>query len=208
MPVDPFVVGLTGGIGSGKSTVADLFSNFGVAVIDTDKIAHALTSRHGRAIEQIRAVMGADLITPEGSLDRAATRNRVFSDSAARNALEAILHPLIKSGVDLELAGDDVQRAPYTMLVVPLLFETLSYRKRIHRSLLVDCAVSMQLERVQRRSSLNIEESMRIVEAQLPRALRLQLADDIIRNAESPGALDAQVRSMHWYYAQLANAAR
>jgi len=199
---EPYIVGLTGGIGSGKSTVASLFSALGAATVDTDAIAHALTTRHGRAIEAIRALMGADLISPDGSLDRCATRQRVFSDKAAKSQLESILHPLISEEVEATLGTSVVRLAPYTLLVVPLLFETNSYRARARRTLLVDCAVSTQLERVRRRSGLGVDETKRIVAAQLPRAVKLQLADEVIWNGEGLTALGVQTDRIHRFYMQ------
>ena len=199
---EPYIVGLTGGIGSGKSTVANLFSALGAATVDTDVIAHELTAPHGRAIEAIRALMGADLICPDGSLDRRATRRRVFSDKAAKSQLESILHPLIREEVEAVLGAPAVRLAPYTLLIVPLLFETNTYRASAQTTLLVDCAASTQLERVQRRSGLGIDEAQRIVAAQLPRAVKLQLADEVIWNGEGMAALGVQTDRIHSYYVQ------
>ena len=198
----PYIVGLTGGIGSGKSTVASLFSALGAATVDTDAIAHALTARHGRAIVAIRALMGADLISPDGSLDRRATRQRVFSDDVAKSQLESILHPLIHEEVEVALGAPAVKLAPYTLLVVPLLFESNIYRARARSTLLVDCGVSTQLERVQRRSGLGLDEATRIVAAQLPRAVKLQLADKVIWNGEAMSALGEQIERIHRGYMQ------
>ncbi len=195
-----YIVGLTGGIGSGKSTVAALFSALGAATVDTDAIAHVLTAPHGRAIQAIRALMGADLISLDGSLDRRATRQRVFSDGAAKKQLESILHPLIREEVEAALGTPTVRLAPYTLLVVPLLFEASNYRARAQTTMLVDCAVSTQLERVQRRSGLGVDEAKRIVAAQLPRAAKLQLADQVIWNGEGMAALGAQVERIHRFY--------
>ena len=203
-----FIVGLTGGIGSGKSTVADLFSNLGVAIVDTDAIAHALTFRDGRAIASIRTIMGAHFIAEDGALDRAVTREHAFSDANVKLQLEAILHPLIHEEVEFALRADAVQGAPYAMLAVPLLFETLTYRKRTQRTLLIDCPVAAQLERVKRRSSLSAEFTARIVDAQLPRSIRLQLADDVIWNGDIIGTLHSQIESLHIHYAQWARNAR
>ena len=205
---EPYVVGLTGGIGSGKSTIANLLSAFGAAIVDTDTIAHALTTRQGRAIELISASMGADLISPDGSLDRGATRQRVFADKIAKKQLETILHPLIREEVEAKLGMSAIKAAPYTLLVVPLLFETHVYRGRTRRTLLVDCEVNTQLERVQRRSALGVDEAMRIVDAQLPRAIKLQLADDVIWNGGGLAALLVQTERIHRSYLQLATSVR
>lgn len=202
MAVHGYIVGLTGGIGSGKSTVADLFSALGVAVVDTDSIAHALTAGPGLAMAEIRLRLGEKFIAPDGSLDRAATRQRIFSDPAVRRQLEAILHPLINQKVELALCAEPAQKAPYSILVVPLLFETLSYRNRTHRTLLIDCPVATQLERVNRRSGLNAGETKRIVDAQLARPVRLQLADGVIWNGATTKALRYQVEPLHLKYMQ------
>ena len=175
---DAYIVGLTGGIGSGKSTVAEVFKTLGAALVDTDAIAHLLTASDGRAIDAIRTEMGEQFIAADGSLDRAQTRARVFADGSVKRVLEAILHPLIREDVETALASDSVRRASYAVLIVPLLFDSLAYRKRIHTTLLVDCPIAIQFERVKRRSGLGVNETARIVNSQLPRMLRLQLADD------------------------------
>jgi dephospho-CoA kinase len=203
-----FIVGLTGGIGSGKSTVADLFCKLGVVIVDTDAIAHALTVRDGRAIASIRKSMGAQFIGEDGALDRSVTRERAFSDRSVRLQLEAILHPLIHEEVEFALCADAVPRVPYAMLAVPLLFESLTYRKRTQRTLVIDCPVAAQLERVKRRSRLSADFASRIVDAQLPRSIRLQLADDVIWNGDVAGALHSQVESLHILYAQKARNVR
>ncbi|MEO8383947.1 MAG: dephospho-CoA kinase [Betaproteobacteria bacterium] len=200
---EPFIVGLTGGIGSGKSTVASLFAAFGASIVDTDAISHALTMRHGRAIKVIRQLMGEDLIAPDGSLDRRAARQLVFADNVARQQLESILHPLIREEVEAALRTPTVKRAPYTLLVVPLLFETSAYRERARQTLLIDCSVRTQLERVQNRSGLGLDEAMRIVAAQLPRAIKLQLTDDVICNDGGLESLTLQTERVHNGYMKL-----
>lgn len=202
MAVNGYIVGLTGGIGSGKSTVADLFSMAGVALVDTDSIAHALTAGDGYAMAEIRMRMGEQFIAPDGSLDRAATRSRIFADATVKLQLEAILHPLIHEEVEIALRSDPVQKAPYSILVAPLLFETMAYRDRTHKTLLIDCPVATQLERVKRRSGLHVAEAARIVDAQLPRPVRLQLADDVIWNDATAEELWSQVEPLHLCYMQ------
>ena len=203
-----YIVGVTGGIGSGKSTVADIFASLGVALVDTDLIAHALTSSEGRAIAAIRLRLGGQFIGADGALDRAATRERVFADASVKHQLEAILHPLIHEEVEGALRAERVRAAPYAMLVVPLLFETLAYRGRTDKTLLVDCAVATQIERVGRRSGLTAVATSRIVAAQLPRALRLQLADDIVWNGDGIDALSSQIASLHQRYVEHARVLR
>ena len=195
-----YIVGLTGGIGSGKSTVAVLFADRGVALIDADALAHALTAVNGIAIDAIRTEMGAAFIANDGSLDRVATRTSVFADANLKRKLEAILHPLIHREVENALRSVAVQKAPYVMLIVPLLLETHTYRERIHTTLLVDCPVGTQLARVQRRTGLPSDEIERIVRAQLPRALRLQLANDLVSNEKMVEALPEQVELLHQQY--------
>ena len=204
MPVNGYIVGLTGGIGSGKSTVADLFSSLGVALIDTDAIAHALTVSGGRAIATIRASLGTQFIADDGALDRTVTRERVFADANVKLQLEAILHPLIHEEVEFALRSGAVQDAHYAMLVVPLLFEMLTYRDRTHRTLLIDCSVAAQLERVKLRSRISDNVGRSIVGAQLPRAMRLQMADDIIWNGDRADALWPQIEPLHRSYLQAA----
>jgi dephospho-CoA kinase len=200
MPSTGYIVGLTGGIGSGKSTVADIFSSLGAALVDTDVIAHALTNVGGRAIAAIRSRMGNQFIASDGALDRAATRERVFAEPKVKRELEAILHPLIHEEVEIALRAEPARAATYVMLVVPLLFETLTYRLRTDRTLLVDCPTATQIERVGRRSGLNEEATLRIVEAQLSRSVRLQLADDVIWNGSDVDVLSSQVATLHSRY--------
>ena len=199
-----YIVGLTGGIGSGKSTVAALFADLGVALIDTDALAHALTAVNGIAIDAIRTEMGAAFIANDGALDRVAARTSVFADANLKRKLEAILHPLIHREVENALRSVEIQKAPYVMLIVPLLFETHTYRKRIHTTLLVDCPVATQLERVKRRSGLTADEIERIVCTQLPRALRLQLAHDLVSNEKMVETLSEQVELLHQQYLKIA----
>jgi dephospho-CoA kinase len=195
------VVGVTGGIGSGKSSVARLFEALGVAVIDTDVIAHALTAPGQPAVEAIRARFGEGYVTAQGALDRDRMRELVFTDAAAKRDLEAILHPRIRAEAAARVAQ---ARAPYAMLVIPLLAETGGYPGLIQRVLVVDCDESLQLERTRRRSGLSAEAVRAIMAQQATRAQRLALADDVIDNNGLPEALDAQVRRLHAYYLSLA----
>jgi dephospho-CoA kinase len=199
-----FAVGLTGGIGSGKSTVADCFAALGVPVIDTDVIARALTAPGGAALEAIRAAFGATVMQADGTLDRAVLRRRVFADSAARHQLEAILHPRIRQGVAQKLA---TLTAPYALIVIPLLVETGDYRDVLNRVLVVDCPEAVQIARVMARSGLVHGEIKAILAAQAGRAERLAVADDIIVNTVSLGALRAEVAALHQRYLALAAAA-
>jgi dephospho-CoA kinase len=192
-----FTVGLTGGIGSGKSTVANLFAELGVPVIDTDVIARQLTLPGGTALEAIRAAFGEDVILADGMLDRAALRRRVFADAVARRQLEAILHPRIRQMVEQALATLD---APYALIVIPLLVETGGYRDVLRRVLVVDCPEALQVARVMARSGLARDEVDAILAAQAGRAERLAAADDVIVNDASAAALRAEVTALHQRY--------
>ncbi len=198
-----FVVGLTGGIGSGKSAVGDLFAAQGVAVIDTDAIAHELTAPDGAAMRSIRSEFGDAVATPEGALDRAAMRAIVFADPSARKRLEAILHPMIRIESERRLAA---AAPPYAILMVPLLVESGDYRKRVDRVAVVDCSEATQIERVMRRNGLARAEIERILAAQASRAERLAAADDVIDNDGALAELAPRIERLHASY--LASATR
>jgi dephospho-CoA kinase len=194
------VIGLTGGIGSGKSTVADLLVERGAALVDTDRIAHQLTAAGGDAIEPIRAAFGDAVIAADGSMDRAAMRARAFSEPEARRRLEAILHPMIRARTDAGIAEAVAAGAPYVVVAVPLLVESANGAGRFDRVLVVDCPTDVQIERVMRRSRLRREQVESIIAAQAPRALRLSAADDVIDNGGDPAALAPQVDRIHARY--------
>ncbi|RKT43164.1 dephospho-CoA kinase [Thiocapsa rosea] len=194
------VIGLTGGIGSGKSTVADALAARGAGVIDTDVIARELTEPGQPTLAEIAATFGADIIGRDGRLDRDALRTQVFSDLDARARLEGILHPRIKDRMLEQLAAIE---APYAVLVIPLLFET-SQHTLVDRVLVVDVPESAQRERVRRRSGLTHSEIDRIVASQISRAERLARADDILDNSGDLPALLAQAEHIHRQYIALA----
>ena len=199
------VVGLTGGIGSGKSTVADRLAGFGAALVDTDVIAHQLTDAQGAAMGQIVAAFGPSVVRDDGALDRAAMRRLVFSDPAAKKRIEAILHPLIRreSEARCQLAA----AAPYVLLVVPLLVESAaseSYRQRVDRILVVDCDEATQISRVVARSGLSPAEAQSIMATQASRAERLAAADDVVFNGGDFDQLNAQLTALHRRYLDLA----
>lgn len=196
--LDRLVVGLTGGIGCGKSTVSGLFAAQGAAIVDTDDIAHRLTRSGGLAIPAIRAAFGERYIAGDGALDRAAMRALVFADAAARQRLEGLLHPLILSLAEAELMRNT--DAPYAILVVPLLPQAPAFRRLVQRVLVVDCEEALQIARVVRRSQLTEEEARAIVASQTPRAERLALADDVISNDGDLDDLTDQVDALHRKY--------
>jgi dephospho-CoA kinase len=200
----PYVVGLTGGIGSGKSAVAELFAQRGITVVDTDAIAHALTTSAGAAMAAIRAEFGDAAAGADGALDRAAMRAMVFADPSARKRLEAILHPLIRAESERQIA-DKPAGSAYAILMVPLLIESGDYRKRVNRIAVVDCAESTQIERVVSRSGLARSEIERILAAQATRAERLAAADDVIDNDGALAGLAPQIERLHHRYLELAS---
>jgi dephospho-CoA kinase len=196
-----YVVGLTGGIGSGKSAVADEFARLGATVVDTDAIAHELTRAGGAAIAEVRRVFGDAAIAADGAMDRARVRALVFADAAAKQRLEAILHPLIRAESERRIAA---AAGPYVVYVVPLLVESGDYRRRMQRVLVVDCPEATQIERVQSRSNLSAEQVRAIIASQAPRAARLAAADDVIDNSSTIAALRKQIAELHARYLGLA----
>ena len=199
------MIGLTGGIGSGKSAAADEFAKLGAQVVDTDAIARELTAPGGAAMPHVRALFGDAFVAPSGAMDRDAMRRRVFSDPAARQALEGLLHPLIRDESERRIAA---ARAPYVVYVVPLLVESPDYRSRVSRVLVVDAPEELQVRRVGARSGLAAAEVRAIMARQASRETRLAAADDVIDNRGDQGALRAQVATLHAKYVALANAAR
>jgi dephospho-CoA kinase len=198
-----FVIVLTGGIGSGKTAVSDALRQLGAGIVDTDVIARELTSVGGAAMGQIEARFGPEVLAPDGSLDRVKMRARAFSDPQAKRDLEAILHPLIRV-----LAAEMVaaSRAPYVVLVVPLLVETGAYRDIADRILVVDCPESVQIERTMARSHLTRTEVESILAVQATRAARLAIADDVVANDAGFDALLIAVRRLHESYIAFAQA--
>ncbi len=196
-----FSVGLTGGIGSGKTTVADMFAARGAAIVDTDQIAHALTAPGGAAIPEIETAFGSSLLDTNGALDRARMRALVFSDPAAKARLEAILHPLIRRETDQAAQLAD---GLYLMFVVPLLFESGTWKNRVSRVLVVDCPEPLQVARVKARSGLPDTQIAAIMASQASRQQRLSIADDVIANDAGAAALLPQVDRLHRLYTSLA----
>jgi len=191
-------IGLTGGIGSGKSTVAAKFADLGAAVVDTDEISRAITAAGGSAIAALREAFPPEFFDATGALNRAAMRNLVFDDAAARARLESILHPAIRRASEEALAR---AHGPYALLVVPLLFETRGYEGRIARTLVVDCPEALQVERTVARSGLTVPQVRAIMRAQWPRWRRLQVASDVIWNGGTEGELAGQCERLHRSFA-------
>jgi len=198
----PYCIGLTGGIGSGKSLAASMFGEMGAGVVDTDEISHEITSSGGSAMPDIISAFGSSAAAADGSLDRAAMRRRIFADPEARRSLENILHPRIR-----ETARMRVNRsaAPYVLLVVPLLLETGAYRDIIRRTLVVDCNEDLQVSRTSTRSRIDEDSVRAIMAAQISRGERLARADDIIRNDGDLDGLRRQVAMLHEKYLKLAS---
>ena len=190
-------VGLTGGIGSGKSTAAARLAALGASVVDTDEISRELTARDGAAMAALRAAFGERFVAADGALDRAAMRALAFEDPAARARLEAILHPAIRARADAAL---EAAAGPYAVIVVPLLFETRGYLDRVDRVLVVDCPEELQESRTASRSALAAAEVRRIMAAQWPRWRRLQMADDVAWNGGAQAQLEAQCDRLHAFY--------
>ena len=203
-PGPAFSVGLTGGIGSGKSLVADMLAERGASLIDTDRIAHALTAPGGAAMQDIRSQFGDDYVDAHGAMDRARMRQAVFADPAAKQKLEAILHPLIR--IETERAAQRAAGA-YPVFVVPLLVESGTWKERVSRVLVVDCPEDLQVQRVMQRNGLPRQQVLAIMAAQATRAQRLAAADDVIVNDRDIAALAPEVDRLHALYCSLAQKA-
>lgn len=200
----PYVIGLTGGIGSGKSAVADAFAALGIDSTDTDRIAHAITAPGQAGLAAIVEAFGPGVLREDGTLDRARMRRQVFADPAARERLEGILHPRIRAEAAAAVA---CWTSPYGLLVVPLLLERGGHKNLIRRVLVVDCPEEVQVARVMTRSGLSAPEVRAIMATQLPRAERLARADDVLDNSGPLAGLTAQVAALDRRYRQLAAAA-
>jgi dephospho-CoA kinase len=196
----PLRIGLTGGIASGKSMIADLFAARGVPVIDTDVIAREVVQPGEPALADIEREFGRDVLDADGRLDRRRLRELIFADDARRTALEAILHPRIRDAAILQsvMAGGD-----YQVIVVPLLVES-PMRQFMDRILVVDCSEEAQLERLRKRDTESEEQARRIIAAQASREERLAIADDIIDNEGPKDEAESQVERLHRLYLDLA----
>ena len=196
------VVGLTGGIGSGKSAAAREFARLGATVVDTDAIAHELTGAGGAAIPEVKRLFGPASVDSTGAMDRRRMRDLVFSDAQKKARLESLLHPMIRAESERRAAA---ATGPYVLLVVPLLVESPDYRARLRRVVVVDCPEALQIVRVRQRSGLPEGEIRRIIASQIQREKRLAAADDVIDNSGTVAALQQQVRKLHEIYLRLAD---
>ncbi|MDB5812425.1 MAG: Dephospho-CoA kinase [Betaproteobacteria bacterium] len=197
------VIALTGGIGSGKTSVADMLGNLGAAVVDTDEIAHQLTAAGQTGARVVAEEFGREFLDADGALDRTRMRDLVFSDPAAKQRLESLLHPLIRHEVKMRVenfAARPADAVPYIVIVVPLLVETGAYRDLAQRVLVVDCDEDRQIARVMRRSGLAPPQIKAIMANQASREERLRNADDVVRNDGDLEALRAAVEALHLKY--------
>ena len=202
MKHSPLVVGLTGGIGSGKSMAARFFLELGAGLVDTDVIAHALTGGNGKAMPALIAAFGAEIAADDGSLARAEMRRRVFAEPELKKRLESILHPMIRSEAEAAIAASS---APYLLYAIPLLVESGGRELYgLDRVLVVDCPETLQCERAVQRGNLSREEALRIINSQASRAERLAIADDVLDNSGEESALFLAVRALHAKYLHLA----
>lgn len=191
------IIGLTGGIGCGKSIASQIFSSLGINIIDTDVIAKELTQTNGQAIQSIREIFGDDYLNGDGSLNRGKMRQLVFSDSALRIKLESILHPLILKEVLQQVS--QVQ-SPYVIIAIPLLIESKDYDHLLHRVLVVDCEEQLQISRTMMRNQLSEQQVKAIMATQVSRDARLQKADDVLVNNKDIEYLKTQILQLHHKY--------
>jgi dephospho-CoA kinase len=196
------IVGLTGGIGSGKTLASDTLGALGAHVVDTDRIAHELTAPGGAAIEPIREIFGPLSLKHDGSMDRVWMREKIFADPHAKRDLEGILHPMIRSESQRRI---EEGAAPYSVLVVPLLVESGRWQERAHRVLVIDCPESLQITRVQRRSQLPEPQIRSIMAQQASRRERLAAAHDALFNDGTAEGLVRAVHALHRRYLDLAS---
>ena len=192
-------VGLTGGIGCGKTTVAQVFGQLNIPVIDADEIAHSLVAIGQPALAQIQQAFGADILNPDGSLHRKKLRELIFSDSRQKKTLEALLHPLVYQAIQTQL---EQLSAPYCIIAIPLLFET-NMTALVDRILVVDCPVEVQIERVHRRDHIKLERILSIIDSQVSRAYRKTHAHDLIDNSKTDDKLAEDVKKLHNSYLSL-----
>ena len=196
-----FKIGLTGGIASGKSTVANLFSDLGVEIIDADEIAHSITSKQGSAYDKIVKHFGMGVLGDDNELDRKKLRTIIFNNSELRKDLEQIIHPKVHSIINKQTFES---KESYQIIVIPLLIET-GYQDFVDRVLIIDCSLNTQLERLLNRDNETLESARRIITNQIEREKRLQLADNVIENEKETSISDLKkkVLQLHRTYLKL-----
>lgn len=195
-----FTLGITGGIGSGKTSVSNFFSEFGASIIDTDVIAHDLCKPNGIAISSIRSQFGESFIQDDGAMNRSKMRELIFNDAQAKQQLESILHPLIRQQTELMVSKST---GLYAILVIPLLIESKQWIDRLDRILVIDCEEETQILRVMRRNSFEREQVLQIMAMQVSRHERLQYADDVINTENNFAHIRQQVAQLHAKYIHL-----
>lgn len=196
-----FILGLTGGIGSGKSAASQWFESQGICVVDADIVAREVVAQGQPALKQIQDCFGDWVILDNGELNRRALREYIFKEPSARQQLEQITHPAIRKSIIHQLAN---AHSPYAILVSPLLFET-NQHELTHRNLLIDTSLELQIQRASQRDDQNIEQIQKIIAAQMPRQFKQQRADDIVLNDAQLEQLYAQLQTLHQQYLALAD---
>jgi dephospho-CoA kinase len=194
-------IGLTGGIGCGKSTVSNLFENFKIPIIDADEISRSLTKPHQIGLQQIENVLGFTFILENGELNRTALKKHIFENPSAKTQLEAILHPLIFQEISIQIAK---LNAPYCIISIPLLFETNS-QNLVDRILVIDCNEQTQIERVQKRDNLPCEQVQKIINSQVSAEFRKNDAHDLLDNTKNQATLAKEVKKLHNFYLSLSS---
>jgi dephospho-CoA kinase len=191
-----FIVGLTGGIGSGKTAASDIFKSLGVNIVDADIVAREVVKPDQPALKKIIKHFGSDILLTDGSLDRAKLRTLIFSNPSDKAWLEQLLHPIIRDAIQHQLHSSN---AAYSILVSPLLFET-DQVKLVNRTLLIDVPVDIQLKRASQRDSNSLEQIQKIIDSQLPRDVKLSKADDVICNDKDLAELELKIKEQHLFY--------
>jgi dephospho-CoA kinase len=195
-----FTLGITGGIGSGKTSVSNFFAEFGASIIDTDVIAHELCKPNGMAMPLIKSNFGEDFIQADGAMNRSKMRELIFKDAQVKQQLESILHPLIRQQTELMATQST---GLYAILVIPLLIESKKWVNRLDRILVIDCKEETQIQRVMQRNGFNREQVLQIMAAQVNRHERLQYADDLINTENDFATIRQQVEVLHKKYVDL-----
>ena len=192
-------IGLTGGIGCGKTTASNLFEQLNIPVIDADKIAHQLVAVGQPALKEIEKTYGTDMLNPDGSLNRKNLRELIFSDPLQKQKLENLLHPLVYLSINTEV---ERLSAPYCIICIPLLFET-DMSHLVDRILVIDCSVQTQINRLKKRDNMTLESIQSIINSQVSQAFRKAGANDLIYNSETNDRLAEQIKKLHNFYLSL-----